>query len=129
VSAVPLVRAAWGLFLVTQPSTGVRVVVGRPATGTVRQVARVLGIRQMLQAAVTGVHDDRTMRRIGASADALHALSMVALAVASRRWRRTGVVETAIAALFALATVRPRRRVVRPRSIAGSSALRYQGHR
>jgi hypothetical protein len=50
-------------------------------------VARLLGVRHLLQAAALGRRPDRAALRIGAGVDAVHAASMLAAARMSRRRR------------------------------------------
>lgn len=104
-SAVTLMsagRAAYGAALLAVPGLLLGIVTGTPATRRDREVARVLGARHLLQAAVTLMASDR-MVVPGAAVDSLHAASMAALAVADPRLRRAGVTDCMVASLLAVA--------------------------
>lgn len=88
--------AAWGGALLGVPGALVHRLTGRRADEAETVVARVLGARQLLQAAAVGRWPHRA-GRIGAVADGLHALSMVALAVARPRYRRPALASAAVA--------------------------------
>jgi hypothetical protein len=70
---------------------------GRQAT----MVVRVLGGRQLGQALLTGVEPDPRVGAGGAVIDAIHALSMLALAWRSARWRRPALAEALCATALA----------------------------
>jgi len=96
---VELSRAVWGIALLaaTRPLLRtMRTAADTPAVVT----ARVLGARQVLQALVTTVRPSRTIRLVGAGADALHALTAIGLAAGSRPRRVPGLVETGLAAAW-----------------------------
>jgi ABC-type Fe3+ transport system permease subunit len=61
-----------------------------------RKVVQILGVRQLVQAAVTGSRPTGTVLVRGALVDAGHAVSMAALALLNRRWRRAALVDAAI---------------------------------
>lgn len=67
-----------------------------------RVVVRVLATRQLLQAAVTAAMPTTDVRHLGAGVDALHAASMVALAVVDSRRRRMALADAAVATAFAI---------------------------
>ena len=96
-------RACYGLALLTVPGPLITACTGRPASGRARNVARILGARHVLQAALTaGADPDPAWLASGAAVDVSHAASMVGLAAISRPIRRApltdAVIETAIAA-------------------------------
>jgi len=66
-------------------------------------VTRLLGIRHLIQAAVTAAAPNAVVLTIGAQVDLAHAASMVALAAASPPLRRAGLADGLIAAMFAAA--------------------------
>jgi hypothetical protein len=110
VTAVPaLLRGAYGVALCAAPGTVVGLAGGPPATRRARTVARVLGVRQLLQAAVseaalapgTGSQDRAVLLGLGAAVDALHAASMLGLAVVDAPRRRAGLADGLIALAFA----------------------------
>jgi hypothetical protein len=95
------VRAGWGTALILYPDVLVKVASGRTPTNTSRVVARVLGARQILQAAVTLRWPSRTVRDLGVVTDALHAASGLAFAVPRTPWRRLAFLDSTVAATFA----------------------------
>lgn len=98
-----LLRSAWGTVLLSQP-TRVVALLGPDRTPRFAVfVARVLGARQLAQAAVTARARTPGLIRLGAAADALHACTGVAVAVLIPRWRRTALADAAIAAGFGVA--------------------------
>ncbi len=113
---VTLGRAGYGVALVAVPGlliglTGQRP--GRRACG----VARVLGVRHLVQAGVTAASQlsdpgGSVVLGGGAAVDLLHATSMVALGGADKRVRRAALtdasVETALAAIGTWAAIASR---------------------
>jgi hypothetical protein len=97
-TAPVLLRGAYGLALCAAPGTLIRLAGGPPATPRDRAVARVLGVRQLAQAVVSaaalspgGAPGGRAVvLTLGAEVDALHAASMLALALADPPRRRAG---------------------------------------
>jgi hypothetical protein len=105
---LPLVRAVWGAVLLGVPGTVLSITTrSDPALlGTAKTVLRVLGVRQIAQAAVE-VHWPRTgVLALGATADALHAASGLVLAAADPGWRRSALLDAAVALGFAVTTAR-----------------------
>jgi hypothetical protein len=66
-------------------------------------IVRVLGAREVGQGVLTATRADRRTLGLGAAVDISHLASMVALAIASVRWRRTASSSAAIAAASAAA--------------------------
>jgi len=111
VRALVLVRTAWGLALLAAPGVLVRIGAGRGESSTrTHDVARLLGGRHLVQAAVTVTRPLPTVLLTGAAADALHAMSGVALGVLDARWRRPALLDAAMAAAFATAGLAAARR-------------------
>jgi len=98
-----IVRASYGWALLCVPGPMITAVTGAPVSGRVRAVARVLGARQIVQAAVCGLVPAPGLIQAGAAADGLHAASMLALTGAEPNLRRPLFAETMIAAAFASA--------------------------
>ncbi len=110
------VRAGYGGALLVAPGPVIRWCTGRPAGPRTCAVARLLGARHLLQAAVTtGTGASAESLGIGAAVDIMHAASMAGLAMADRRVRRAtltdALIETAFAVLSLSAALPPRRRV------------------
>jgi hypothetical protein len=98
-----LVRAGWGLVLLAAPS---RLTGGGPPGTRRRWVFRVLGARQLLQAAVTAWRPTPVVLAAGAATDVLHAASMAALAVGDARWRGRAAADAVVAGCLAAAGAR-----------------------
>lgn len=73
-----------------------------PASSAARRVARLLGARQLIQAALTaGTGPSATGLRIGAVVDLAHATSMAGLAIADRRVRAAAAADALMATSLA----------------------------
>ena len=96
-----LVRAGYGLALLCVPGPIITAVAGEPASGRARAVARILGARHVAQAAICGLVPARGLIEAGATADGLHAASMLTLAGAEPGLRRALLADTAVAATLA----------------------------
>ena len=76
----------------------------------VRRTVRVLGLRQLVQAAVTAPTPSPAVLALGVEVDLLHAASMVALAAVRPRYRRAALAEALAATALACAgTIAARR--------------------
>lgn len=89
------VQCALGALLVTRPAS-----IGRQAP---QWVVRVLGLRGVVQGAVTLLEPEATTLALGACVDAAHALSMVPVVAGSARYRRPAAISGGIAAVMAFA--------------------------
>lgn len=100
--AQTLLRTGYGLAQVLVPGRLGAVVLRlhRPPGPPLTHVARVLGARHLAQALPCAVWPRRGVLQAGVAVDGLHAASMVALAVASPRWRRAALAETCLAVIF-----------------------------
>ena len=99
-------RAAYGAALLWSPGPLTRTAAGRAPGPGPRTTARVLGMRHLLQAAITGGDPSLRGLGLGAAVDAAHAASMAGLAVADRRWRRAALIDALAATTFAVAGLR-----------------------
>jgi len=100
-----VVRASYGAFLLADPQRALRVGHSPNGDSAARTVVRVLGARHVLQAAVCARWPTPTVRRASACVDGLHAATDLALARFDRRRRRAAVIDAAVAASFAVATL------------------------
>jgi hypothetical protein len=98
-----LVRGGLGLAHLAAPGLAGRLLSGAPFGSGARAVVRVLGARQVVQAAASWARPSTAVIALGAGVDALHSASMIALAGFSRRWRRAGLLDAAIAGALAWA--------------------------
>jgi hypothetical protein len=109
---VQLVRAAWGLLLVSRPAAAHVLLGGGPPRSTVQtRVLQVLGARHVAQAAVTIARPTRTVALAGATGDVLHAATAAVYAATGRSRRRAGLTDTALALALGAGTAaaaRPR---------------------
>jgi hypothetical protein len=94
-------RGGLGAVLLFFPGLVVCLLASPPLERGSRRIIRLLGIRQLSQALVTG--NRASVAVIGAEVDVAHAASMMTLALCSRRWRSAALVDAVIASLFALA--------------------------
>ncbi len=98
---LPAIRACYGGVLLLAPGPMIRICTGRPATSRARNVTRVLGVRHLVQAALTaGAPPGAARLGIGAAIDLAHAASMVGLALADRGIQRAALADATIETLF-----------------------------
>ena len=100
VRAGAAVRAGWGLLLVAAPAAVPRRS-GGGSDGRALVVARVLGVRELLQATVTAAVPARSVVGAGAAIDAVHAVTAVGLALVDPRRRALALASAATAAGWA----------------------------
>jgi hypothetical protein len=100
VGGLTAARLGWGAALVLAPGPMVRTL-GGAETPRSRRVARVLGVRHLIQGLWERTSAPGRLR-LGSLVDASHALSAVALAVLDRRWRRAALADAALAMAFGL---------------------------
>jgi hypothetical protein len=92
-SSLRVARASLGAVLLLRPNA-VLTAMGCRRTRSTTIVARLLGARQLAQAALTR---SRRADTVGAVVDALHLSSLIATAALSPRWRRAALVDAAAA--------------------------------
>ena len=97
----PLVRGGYGAVLLCAPGMAIRLSGAGAASPRALAVTRVLGIRHLIQAAVTAAAPNAVVLTVGAQVDLAHAASMLALAATSRPLRRAGLADGLTAAVFA----------------------------
>jgi hypothetical protein len=97
--AVAAARAGWGCLLLLAPRRVLGTRVPVPAAAVV--VVRVLGARQILQAAVTASAPTGAVAVGSASVDALHAGSCVGFAAVRGPWRRAALTDAVVATALA----------------------------
>jgi hypothetical protein len=99
--AFALLRAGYGAVLLCAPGAVIGLCTGQPASKLDRAVTRVLGARQLGQAALTARSPTSMVLGIGALIDLAHATSMLALAAGDRPLRRAGLTDGLTASAFA----------------------------
>lgn len=100
-TALPLIRLGYGVTLLAAPNAVVEVTCGHPADARTRQVARILGARHCIQAAVVGSIRTPIVQELAVAVDLLHALSMEGIAVFDRTNRRAEVIDGCVATALA----------------------------
>jgi hypothetical protein len=100
---VPLARAGYGAALLCAPGPMIGVVTGKPPSRRARQVARVLGVRHLIQAAVTALNPGPEVVALGVVVDLLHAASMFAFAAVVPDLRDAELVDALAATALAVA--------------------------
>jgi hypothetical protein len=100
---VPLARAGYGAALLCAPGPMIGVVTGQPPSRRARRVARVLGVRHLIQAAVTVLNPGPEVVAIGVVVDLLHAASMFAFAAAVPDLRDAELADALAATALAVA--------------------------
>jgi hypothetical protein len=103
--ALEVVRGVQGTILLVAPDAVLRRVAGGRADAPVRRVTRVLGARNLAEALVLRSHGTRRWLLAASTVDAVHATSMVALALADPRRRRVALASALVASLMAGAGV------------------------
>ena len=96
-------RAAYGAALVLAPGPVIWLATGQRPGRRARRVAQVLGIRHLIQAALTAAAPEPAVLATGGQVDAVHATSMLLLAAVSRGGRRAAVTDALTEAAFAVA--------------------------
>ena len=108
-------RAGYGAVQLMRPAYSAEQLLGGPLDPGAVTAVRVLGARQLAQAAVGAADPSARLLALGAGADAAHALTMALLALADHSWRRPAMVSGLIAAAFAaLGATAARRAMNRP---------------
>ena len=100
-----VIRSCYGALLLLAPTGALAALTRTPIDDRARTVGRVLGIRELLQAELIRRHPTRGWQLAGAGVDAMHAVSMLALAGVDRGRRRLALHNAATATALALASV------------------------
>jgi hypothetical protein len=101
--AAAAARAGWGCLLLLAPGRFAGIGTHPPIPRAAVTVVRVLGARQLLQAAVTAVAPTGRAAELSASVDALHAGTCIGLAAAWPRWRGAALADAVVATALAAA--------------------------
>lgn len=96
-----VLRAVIGVAEFAAPASLLDAVTDSPVDDRARRVVRLLGTRDLLQAAVTAIHPSRTVLLGGGVVDLLHGGSMVGLAMVAAERRRAAVASAAVAGILA----------------------------
>jgi hypothetical protein len=98
---IELLRAAWGAALLVAPRQVMDNVHHVKVDTKSEVIARILGARQLTQAALSGLRPSPEVLAMGVWVDAVHALTALGLAVADHSRARAGLTDTAVAGLWA----------------------------
>ena len=101
--ALQLTRAVYGAALLLRPGLTSRLATGHLPSRRACRVAWLLGARHLAQATLSALAPRPAVFAAGAAADALHAASMLMLAVVDRAARRTALPDAMAEAAFAAA--------------------------
>lgn len=99
-----VIRLLWAISILLVPRKLFRLIGNTPDSTSVA-IARILGARQLAQAAVEVTMWPR-WRRLGIAVDVAHAGSAVAFARFDIRWRRIWLIDSVVATAFAFSAVR-----------------------
>lgn len=92
-----IVRGAWGLALLIAPRTVLERLHRVRADTTAVRVARILGVRHLFQATVSGLNPTPAVLALGAWVDVTHASTALGLAAADSSRRRAALTDALIA--------------------------------
>jgi hypothetical protein len=98
-----VVRAAYGAALVLAPGPAIRVATGHLPSRRACRVARVLGTRHLIQAALTAAAPEPAVLAVGGQLDVVHTASMLLLAAVSPAGRRAALTDALTEAALAAA--------------------------
>ncbi len=101
------IRAAWGAGLLLAPDAAWRIVGGANPGPPARRITRVLGGRELVQAAIAIRHRSRFSALAGVAVDATHGATMLAVAIWRPADRRPATASALAAGSFALGALRP----------------------
>ena len=95
--ALQAVRGCYGAALLCAPGPMIRFCTGRPPGPPARRLARVLGARHLIPAALTaGAGPGSARLTVGAAVDLVHAASMARVTAASQTLRRATLADTVL---------------------------------
>jgi hypothetical protein len=103
VARLQAARATYGAALVLVPGPVIWLATGQLPSRRACRVAQVLGIRHLIQAALTIAAPERAVLATGGQVDTVHAASMLLLAAVSRAGRRAALTDALTEAAFAAA--------------------------
>lgn len=98
---IELLRGTWGAALLIAPRQVMASVHHLKDDTKSVVIARILGGRQLVQAALSGLRPSPEVLAMGVWVDAVHALTALGLAVADHSRARAGLTDTAVAGLWA----------------------------
>ncbi len=104
-----IVRASYATLLLLASGTVVRLVSGGSEDRVTTVAGRVLGFRHLAQALIVDCAGTRSRLLVGVVIDAVHALSMLGLALSSKGYRRPAALDAVLATGWTLNGLREAR--------------------
>lgn len=98
---IELARAAWGAALLVAPRRTLTWIPRVEVDARSLAVARVLGLRQLIQALLSGVHPSPEILALGIWVDSAHAATALSLAAIDPRRANGGLADAAVATTWA----------------------------
>ncbi|MGH3413936.1 MAG: hypothetical protein ACRDPH_12735 [Marmoricola sp.] len=102
-AALEVVRGGYGALQLVRPRLVAGRLLGRPDDRDASVVVRVLGVRHVVQAVVSGTRPTSPVLAVGAAVDLLHAASMLGVGLVGRDRRHAAFVDAGIAGGFGAA--------------------------
>jgi hypothetical protein len=99
---VPLARAGYGAAVLCAPGPVIRACTGRTPSRAARRVARVVGLRHLIQAAITIWAPAPEVVAVGVLVDLTHAASMLGFAAVNRPLARAELTDALAATVLAV---------------------------
>lgn len=99
---IELLRGGWGTVLLLWPRPVLHQVGPVRVDDKSVDVTRILGARHLSQAVLSGVQPSPEILALGVWTDAVHAVTALGLAVTDRSRARAGLIDMAIAAVWAV---------------------------
>jgi hypothetical protein len=100
---IELVRAGWGVVLVVAPRTVLSRIPGARVQPKSVAVSRILGVRHLVQACLSGVAPSPEILAAGVWVDLVHSMTAFGLAVTDHRYIRAAMVDSVVAAAWSAA--------------------------
>lgn len=91
------------MVLVLAPGPAIQLCTGRPPSRRVCLVARALGVRHLIQAALSAAAPRPEVLALGGQVDTVHTASMLMVAAVSRAGRRAALTDALAEAVLAVA--------------------------
>ncbi len=98
---IELARGGWGATMLLAPRPVLGRLFGVRVDAASVAVARILGVRHLTQAALSGTAPSREVLALGVWVDSVHAVTAVALAGLDTERARAGLVDAVVAATWA----------------------------
>ncbi len=100
---IELIRAGWGVALVVAPRAALSRVPGARIRPKAVVVARILGVRHLIQACLSGFRPTPEILAAGVWVDFVHSVTALGLAITDHRYIRAAMADTVVAAVWSAA--------------------------